>query len=168
MTNIDQLNKALDNVDLLYSDLVSAANVILDPYIKDVNVLVDYVNKNIEHMSNEDLRLYMMKLSLKGFTFSEVKEKSALKAECAETLRKEAYAKNFNAAEGSVAFRENTAIINSSYEMLSQNIYDLVASLFKVKCDEIHRVVDTMKTVIMSRMQEARLSQSTVDQAFDN
>lgn len=168
MTNIDQLNKALDNVDLLYSDLVSAANVILDPYIKEVNSLVDYVNKNIEHMSNEDLRLYMMKLSLKGFTFSEVKEKSALKAECAETLRKEAYAKNFNAAEGSVAFRENTAIINSSYEMLSQNIYDLVASLFKVKCDEIHRVVDTMKTVIMSRMQEARLSQSTVDQAFDN
>lgn len=167
MSNINELNKALDNVQLLYSDLATAASVIIDPYTSDINSIIDYVTKNVESMTNEDLRLYMMKLSLKGFTFSEIKEKSSLKAECAETLRKEAYAKNFNSAEGSVAFRENTAIINSSYEMLSETVYNLVANLFKVKLDEIHRVVDTMKTILMSRMQEARLSKSSLDEAFD-
>ena len=109
------------------------------------------------------LRIYMMKLSLASFSFSEVKEKSALKAECAETLRKEAYAKNFNATEGSVAFRENTATINSNYEALAGQVYELVANLFKVKLDEVHRVVATINSVLMSRMQEAKLTMSNIE-----
>ena len=46
-------------------------------------------------------------------------------------------------------------------EILAEEIYTLMANTFKVKLDEIHRVVDTLKSVLMSRMQEAKLT--TVD-----
>ena len=166
MGEVDKLNTALENADLLYADLVNAANMIIDDYTKDLNALITYVTNNVESMTNEDLRLCMMKLSLKAFSFSEIKEKSGLKAECAETLRKEAYAKNFNAVDGSVAFRENTATINSNYELLAEKVYELVANLFKVKLDEVHRIVATLNSVLMSRMQEAKLTQSSLDEAF--
>ena len=85
-------------------------------------------------------------------------DKSLFKATLGETLRKEAYAHSFNATEGTVAVRENTSIINTSAELLAEELYTLVANMFKTKTDEIHRVVDSLKSVLMSRMQEAKLS----------
>lgn len=167
MAKVELLNQALENADLLYTDLVNAANIIIEDYTKNINDVIKNITDHIESMSNEELRLQMMKLSLNAYTFSEIKEKSALKAVCAETLRKEAYAKNFNATDGTVAFKDNTATINSSYELLTEHIYELVANLFKTKLDELHRIVASMNSVLMSRMQEAKLSQSSVDIAFD-
>jgi hypothetical protein len=57
--------------------------------------------------------------------------------------------------------RENTATIQSGAEILAEEIYTLVANMLKTKLDEIHRVVNTLQTILMTRMQEAKLS--TVD-----
>ena len=70
----------------------------------------------------------------------------------------EAYAREFNAGDGSVASKDNTATLNISNEILAETIYNLVSNLFKIKLDEIHRVVSTLQTVLMSRMAEAKLS----------
>ena len=100
----------------------------------------------------------MLKLSLKSYTFSEIKEKATFKSVLAETIRKEEYAQNFNKTEGTVAVRENTATIDTGAEILSEEIYTLVANMLKTKLDEIHRVVNTLQTVLMTRMQEAKLT----------
>ena len=71
------------------------------------------------------------------------------------------YASYFNSSEGTVAVRENTATIQSSAEILAEEIYTLVANMLKTKLDEIHRVVNTLQTILMTRMQEAKLT--TVD-----
>ena len=68
------------------------------------------------------------------------------------------HANAYGAAEGTAAAKENLAVLSTSSELLSEEIYDLVANLFKVKLDEAHRVVDSAKTVLMSRMQEAKLA----------
>ena len=96
------------------------------------------------------------------FKIKEIKEKAQFKSVLGEALRKEAYAKNFNTAEGTVAVRENLSIINTSSEILAEELYTLVANMFKVKCDEVHRVVDTLKSVLMSRMQEAKISATSM------
>ena len=155
---IQIVNTALDIVDAAYGDLIEIANSIIEDVCGDIDRMTQSAYNNIENLTNEDIRDMLLRLSLRSYSFSEIKEKSAFKAALAETLRKEAYARNFNSTEGSVAVRDNTAVVNTSSEIIAEEIYTLTASLFKTKLDELHRVVDTLKTVLMSRMQEAKLS----------
>ena len=157
-----QLTKALDNADLVYADLVSIADDIIKQYLWEIDGLIG-VATNQDNLSNDDIRNLMLKLSLKSYSFSEVKEKSVLKSECAEALRKEKYARKFNETDGTVAFKDNQALIDSTDEILAEAIYGLVASLFKTKSDEIHRVVDTLKSILVSRNMEAKLSQGLLE-----
>ena len=152
---------ALDKVGMVYSDLVVIANDILADATGDINEILDPVIDRVETISNDDLRVIMMKLSVRAFSFCEIKEKAAFKSSIAETLRKEAYATNFGAAEGSVAAKESAATLQTSAEILSEQIYDLVADLFKVKLDSIYRVVDVIKTVLTTRVNEAKLTNVT-------
>lgn len=154
-----EVEQALNNIDLAYTELIEIANDIFNEITGDVDNLISTASDDSANYSNELLRTFMLKLSLKSYSFSEIKEKSAFKATLGETLKKEMYAKNFNESSGTVAIRENTAIINSSAEILAQEIYSLVANMFKIKLDEIHRVVNTLQTILMTRMQEAKLTQ---------
>ena len=149
---------ALDNIDMTYDELIEISNDICEDVLGDLNSMINQAYDNIENLSNEYIRGLLLRLSLRTYSFAEIKEKAAFKATLGETLRKEAYAKNFNATEGTVAVRENTSIINTSAEILAEEIYTLVSNTFKVKLDELHRIVDTLKSVLMSRMQEAKLT----------
>lgn len=153
------VTEALNNIDMVYDDLIVIANDIYNAQVGELDNMITSVYNNIENLTNEDLRQFIMQVSLKSFAFSEIKEKAAFKSELAETLRKEAHANAYGAAEGTAAAKENLAVLSTSSELLSEEIYDLVANLFKVKLDEAHRVVDSAKTVLMSRMQEAKLNQ---------
>jgi hypothetical protein len=156
-----KVQKALYNIDGTYQDLVEVAEDIFQKTTKDIDEIMTNAYNDIEKLSNDAIRDLMLRLSLKSYTFSEIKEKAAFKSVLAETIRKEEYAQNFNKTEGTVAVRENTAIIDTSAEILSEEIYTLVANMLKTKLDEIHRVVNTLQTVLMTRMQEAKLT--TVD-----
>ena len=153
-----KLEEALANVDMMYSQVTEIANKMIVMYTKEVDDLIKQAYDKIEKLTNDDIMSLMLKLSMKAYNFSEVKERSSLKAECAEAIKKEAYAVKFNETDGSVALRENTALINTSDEIVANAVYDLVSSLFKTKLSEIHSVVDTLKSVLLTRMQEAKLS----------
>ena len=154
MKNIDE---ALRNVDMTYAQLVEVANEIVAKCTPKVDAILKKIN-DVENLSNDTIRSVMLELSLAAYGFSEIKEKSAMKAECAEILRKEKYAQQFNLSSGAVATKENTAMLSVSEEVLAETIFNLVASTLKVKLDEIHRVVDTLKSVIASRLAEAKLT----------
>lgn len=154
----DKVSKALDNIDMVYDELIHIANDICADVTGDLDDMMQSAYGNIENLNNESIRSLLLRLSLRSYSFAEIKEKAQFKAVLGEALRKEAYAKNFNTAEGTVAVRENLSIINTSSEILAEELYTLVANMFKVKCDEVHRVVDTLKSVLMSRMQEAKMA----------
>lgn len=152
------VSKALDNIDITYDELIDIANDICSDVTGDLTEMIQSAYNNIENLTNDSIRQLLLKLSLRSYSFAEIKEKSLFKATLGETLRKEAYAKSFNSTEGTVAVRENTSIINTSSEIIAEELYTLVANMFKTRVDEIHRVVDSLKSVLMSRMQEAKLS----------
>ena len=152
------VSKALDNIDITYNDLIEVANDIFKQTTSEIDVIMADAYNDIERLSNDAIRDLMLKLSLKSYTFSEIKEKSAFKATLGEVMRKETYAQNFNQSEGTVAVRENTAIIESGAEILAEEIYGLVASMLKTKLYEIHSVISALQTVLTSRLQEAKLS----------
>ena len=117
-----------------------------------------------------------MQLQLKAFEISETKEKAALKAELAETLQKEKYAVSFNSLEGSAAVKDKLALVEASSEAVSETLYNLIANLLKTKLDQLHRLVDALKSILMSRMQETKFMSlgsnadipETVGQAYQN
>ena len=154
----EAVNNALNNVDMVYDELIQIANETVESIVGDISNIIRDIQSDLENMNNDLLRDYILKLCLKSYSFSDIKEKAAFKAEIAETIRKEAYAKQFNSTEGTVAVRQNNAEIAISAEYLSEEIYQLISALLKTKADEIHRVVDALKTVLMSRLQEAKIS----------
>lgn len=153
--NID-LQNALDATQTTYEYLVGIANRITKDYVDEVDALVKEAYDNVDNLNNEAIRNLIMRISLKAFALGDVKEKSGLKAACAEALRKEAYAKAFNGADGSVAAKDNTATLNTSEQILTGKIYEVVAAMLKTKLDECHRVVAALTTVLTSRMAEAK------------
>lgn len=152
------VSKALESIDITYNDLTDICNEIFEETTKDINEIMLDAYNNIDKLSNDAIRDLMLKLSLKSYTFSAIKEKASFKANLGEVLRKETYAQNFNQSEGTVAVRENTAIIESSAEIIAEEIYTFVSNMLKTKLDEVHRVVSTLQTVLMTRMQEAKLT----------
>lgn len=155
-----ELEQALNNVEMTYAEIVDIANQLIDEYTQDINPIIRDIDRNIQKLSNDDLRILMIRLSTKAYSFGDVKERSIIKAQCAEVIKKEAYAKAFAEAEGSVAAKDSATVIKISNEILTQAIYDLVAGLFKIKLDEIRRMIDTLKTVLMSRLSEMKMSSS--------
>ena len=134
-----KLELALEAVETTYGDLIGISNDMLNPIFTPINEVVSNVNASINAMSIEQIRDYILTLQLKAFEISEIKEKAALKAELAETLQK-----------------EKLALVETSAEIVSEALYTLVANLLKTKLDQIHRLVDALKSILMSRMQETK------------
>ena len=153
---------ALDQVEMTYQELNEVANEMTQSFFEPVNSIIDELS-NINDLSNDMVRDYMIRLALNSYSLGEIKEKSALKAECAEALRKEKYARAFREAAGSAAIKENEALLNSSEQVVIEALYNLISSLFKTKLDEAHRVVDVLKSVLMSRNAEAKLTTNVID-----
>ena len=164
-----KLEEALMNVQTTYGELVEVANGMLSSIVGPVNELVAEVNSKVNAMSVDQIRDFILRLQLKAFEISEIKEKSALKAELAEALQKEKYAVEFNGADGTAAVKSNIATIAASAEVTSEALYNLIANLLKTKLDQLHRLVDALKSILMSRMQEAKfmnLGSSDEDDSF--
>lgn len=157
------LNEALDKVEMAYGDVVSIANDMLAPLFDPINKLVEEINGGINNFTVEEIRNFMMRLQLRAYEISETKEKSSLKADLAESLRKEKYALTFNEAQGTAGTKDNTALLAASEEIIVASLYKLVASLLKTKLDALHRLVDALKSVLMSKMQEAKLSANALE-----
>ena len=151
-----KLETALTNVETTYGDLVEIANGMLKPMFDPINQLVSLINSTVNALSIEQIRDYILQLQLKAFEISETKEKAALKAELAETLQKEKFAVSFNKLEGSAAVKDKLAQVEASAETVAEALYNLVANLLKTKVDQIHRLVDALKSILMSRMQETK------------
>lgn len=151
-----KLETALNNVETTYGELVDIANSMLKTMFEPINMIISRVNASVNAMSIDQIRDYILELQLKAFEISEIKEKAALKAELAETLQKEKFAISFNSFDGSAATKDKLALVETSSEIVTEALYNLVANLLKTKLDQLHRLVDALKSILMSRMQETK------------
>lgn len=152
----EKLNQALTNVEVTYQELVEIANDMVRPMFEPINDIISNISEHANAMSIDQIRDSMLMLQLKAFEISDIKEKSALKAELAEALQKEKFAINFNSFEGSAAAKDKLALVATSEETTTEILYNLIAGLFKNKVDQLHRLVDCLKSILMSRMQETK------------
>ena len=152
----EKLNKALCDLQTNYVELVEVANDMIKDVVAPANELVDRLSSNVNNLSIDQLRDYILQLQLTAYGLSESKEKSAMKAQLADAIYKERYAIEFNKAEGSATAKGNIALTEVSAETASEVLFNLIASLLKTKLDQLHRLTDCLKSVLMSRMQETK------------
>lgn len=167
MTLKPDLQTALNNVDLVFKDIRDIADEITKKAFEGANELIRNLD-SINNLSIDLIREYMLNLSICAYSLGEAKEKSAVKAECAEALRKERVSTSFIEAAGTNGAKENAAVLASSNEVVAEALCNLVANLYKTKLDQIYRMVDVLKSILMSRMQEAKLINTSAAEDIDS
>lgn len=154
--------EALDNVQMNYNDIKVIAEDMVKPFFEPIDNIVDSLS-NVNTLSVDTIRDTILELSISSYKLGEIKDKSSIKSELAEALRKEKYALEYNKSEGTVATKDNTALLESSSEIVADILFELVANLTKTKLDEVHRLVDSLKSILMSRMQELKLGIENIE-----
>jgi hypothetical protein len=157
------LNKALEAVEMTYGQIKQIADDMVAAPFAEVNRLYEEVSLRVDILSIEALRDYLLKLQLAAFGLSEMRDRAGAKATCAEAVRKEAYAVSYSSQDGTAAAKDSAATLEIAENIVAQCLYDLIAALVKTKLDSTHRLIDTMKSILMSRMQEAKMSNSMLD-----
>ena len=156
------LNKALSEVEMTYSQIKDIADQMLSGPFEEPNRIVETIQYNIESMSIDMLRDYILRLQLAVYSLSELRDRSGIKAICAEAVKNEAYATAYVNQEGTAGVKDSNTTLAISENIIAQCLYDLVASLVKTKVDQLHRMIDSLKSILMSRMQEAKLSATSL------
>ena len=156
------LSQALDAVEMTYGELKETVADMINSCFAQLDEIVNNIG-DINTLSNDQIRNHMAKLAIATYSLGEIKEKAVLKAQCAEALRKETYALKFSEAQGTIGAKETFAIIESAQETIAEALYDLISNLFKTKIDSAHRLIDALKSILMSRMSEAKLSTINLD-----
>mgnify|MGYP007111668944 FL=1 len=156
------LNKALEAVELTYGQIKEIADSMLAGPFEEPNRIVEMIQYNIESMSIEMLRDSILRLQLAVYSLSELRDRSGIKAVCAEAIKKEAYAASYIGQEGTAGVKDSNTTLAISENIVAQCLYDLVASLVKTKVDMCLRLIDSLKSILMSRMQEAKISATSM------
>lgn len=156
------LNKALDNLEMTYSNVIDIVNGMLYDILNPVNTLVEKIGDDINSLSLDELKDYMWKLQHSAYGLTEIKEKSQLKAELATALQKEKLAQKFMEAEGAAAVKNNVALIESSEEIVVEALYESIASQLKNKVDQVQRLVNVIQSILMTRMQELKITNNSI------
>ena len=156
------LNKALEAVEMTYCQIRDIADNMLAVPFEEPNRIVSFIQANIESMSIDMLRDSILRLQLAVYSLSELRDRSGIKASCAEAIRKEAYATAYVVQEGTAGVKDSNTTLAISENIVAQCLYDLVASLVKTKVDMLLRMIDSLKSILMSRMQEAKLSATSL------
>ena len=154
----ENLVDGMSNIQVIYNSLNSQAKEIVKNYTKQIDDLIKKVSENVNNLSNEDIRNIELQLSLMAYDLGELKDKTSIAAEIAEIIQDETEADAWNTATGNNEQRKNTAILASSKEKAVAKLYKLVASQIKTKLDEAHRVVDTLKSILISRASDRKLT----------
>jgi hypothetical protein len=156
------LNKALEAVEMTYGQIKEIADSMLAGPFDEPNRIVEFIQNNVESMSVEMLRDAILKLQLTVYSLSELRDRSGVKATCAEAIRKEAYATAYVSQEGTAGVKDSNTTLAISENIVAQCLYDLVASLVKTKVDMLLRLIDSLKSILMSRMQEIKLNATSL------
>lgn len=151
------VNEATNKVNNTHEQLQQIARALAKQHTEDLDKVIDSVN-NVKELTDSQIKNLIVLLSLKTYSFSEVEELSELRAECAETLRKEAYNQALLTAEGTAGVKDAIATSACAGEKAAELVYNCVAGILKNKRDEAHRLVAALQAVLFARTQEAKIS----------
>lgn len=163
--NIKELpiEEALDIVEATYAEITAIGDEMMAEHYKNANKILNIIDDDLENLSTKDIKNYMIKLGLASARLAAVKDKALSKFACAELIKKHEYSQALLVQEGTTNVKEAKASAVVAKEQVASLLYEYVAVSLKSKVDEIHRMVDILKSVLISNAQEAKMSWNTID-----
>lgn len=156
--NDEELDSTMQEVKDTYKSLWKLAESLLKNYtLKIDNLIKPLKSADVEQMTTGQIRQILFNLSITAFDLGELKDKSSWTYELAEIIKDEAFAISYNVSEGSVAQRNNNATITISKENAVSSLYKMISAILKTKLDECHRIVDALKSILISRASDQKL-----------
>ena len=159
---IEQANK---DVNEIYNELSEAVKEVVQEITKPVDDIVKELSKGINLFSNSELWDFQLRLGIEAYKLSNVKEQSSLKDACAEALYKESLAKSFSESTGAVEAKKQTSILASTSKQAVSMLYSSISNILKTKLDEVHRLINILQGIQISRAAEAKQSASPRSEA---
>lgn len=141
----------------MYKDLQPIIKSVVDKHSKELDSIIKQINKNIDTLTNKELQTYMLQLSVESYYFSQAKDWSLLKADCALAILKSNQAEIFNGTIGTQAVRSNQSIIDSLDKQVVSMLQSNIAAQLKSKLDEAHRLVGVLTNILISKNAENKL-----------
>lgn len=154
----EELNVAKKDVKILYESLAPMVDEVVSRYTREVDSIIKNIRNNISVLTSKETRMYMLQLEIELMALAEVKDKSLMKQDCSFTLLKEAQAEIFNTADGTQGFKTNQSIIQTLEKQAIDIVYKNIASRFKSKLDEGHRLVSVLGNNLISMNAENKLN----------
>jgi len=151
------IKDALKEIDDTYKQLQPMVDDVVNRHTKDIDVIFKNIKKDITTLSNKELQDYMLQLQAEAFDLTAVKDSSALKQELALTILKTKQATIYSATAGTSAARNNQATIDTVDKQVVSALYNAINNRFKSKLDEVHRMINVLSNVLISKNAEAKL-----------
>ena len=150
------IEKSRQDVEDTFKDLSPIVIEVVDKYSKEADKIINRLS-NANNFTNQELRDAILALSIESYFFGQSKDASILKQECAATLLKEKQAIIYNGTVGTQLVRQNQSILDSSEQQVVSMLYSAVANSLKTKADELHRLINALQGILISRNAEAKL-----------
>lgn len=151
----------------MYKNLKPVIDDVVKKHSKEIDEIIAKIKKDLSLLTNTEIRNYILQLSIENYSFAESKDKSMLMRECALALLKENQAESFNSTVGTQAIRTNQSLMDTMDRQIVLMMQDSVATRLKSKLDESHRIVDSLKSVLISRNVENKLKGVNNDAGAD-
>lgn len=154
----EDLTTAMNEVKDAYNSLWRLGEDLIKKYTTEIDSIVKPLKKaDIEQMSTGQIRQTIFKLSTLSFDLGELRDKAVWTSDIADIIKDEAFAISYNTSEGAVAQRNNNATITISKESAVTSLYKVISSILKTRLDESHRLVDSLKSILISRASDQKL-----------
>lgn len=156
--NKEELNETMRAVDETTKMLWGLAEELVKKYTAKIYDIINPIkDADVEQMTTGMLRQQLHKLSMVAFDLAELRDKTSWNADIAEIIRDEAYAIAYNTSDGPVAQRTNNATIAISKDTAISSLKKMVSSRLKSSLDETHRLIDSLKSQLISRASDQKL-----------
>lgn len=151
------IDDSLKEVNDVYKQLIPMVDDVVSKNTKEVDAIFKNIKKDLTNLTNKELQDYMLQLTVEAYYLTSIKDSSTLKQECALTLLKTGQANIFNGTAGTQNARNNQAIVDTLDKQVVNVLYNAITNRFKSKLDEIHRMINVLSNVLISKNAEAKL-----------
>lgn len=151
----------------MYKNLGPVIDDVVKKHSKEIDEIIAKIKKDLSSLTNKEIRDYILQLSIENYYFAESRDKSMLMQECALLLLKENQAESFNSTDGTQAIRTNQSLLDTKDRQIVLMVQNSVATHLKSKLDESHRIVESLKSVLISRNIENKLKGVNNDATSD-
>ena len=159
---VDIKNAKKEVLDI-YKELEPTINSTVKKHSQTIDKIMDSIKSNITTLTNKEIQDYMLQLQIEAYDFAIDKDNSLMKQECAVAVTRTRQASIYNKTDGTQQYRQNQAIEDTIDSQTVQIIYNAVTNQLKSKLDEVHRMINVLSNVLISRNAEAKLKRGGDD-----